>query len=242
MNDSAALQRIFQHLEINALTSQSIDGLSHEFGIRRRGLYDFISICSAFGMCRRISNSEVEWIGANRSAGYINTIRVESQEPGDENIKDVFDYHLDASLQRIAVGFVKLFFYLRVKFLDLRQVSRLFAQRNTKYKTMLRKVYTVATGLEIARIVRKTSVVSEIQLNVPLDSEDSDVGFNFSSILNSKEQIERQKWGERRRRDFEAACAELRDTQRVSEAPEGVKPVFPSLDPWSYLEFSRGVK
>jgi hypothetical protein len=185
-------------------------------------------------MCRRPSNGQVEWVGANRSSVQIDAIRVESeQEPADGNITDVFNYQLDASLQKIAAGLVKLFFYLRVKFLDLRLVSRLFAQRNMKYKTMLRKVYTVATGLEITGIVKKTNAVSEIQLNVQLDSEDSDRPLKFSSILNSKAQIQRQKLGERRRRDFEAICAELRDAQRGPEAPEGMKPVFQSLAPWA---------
>jgi hypothetical protein len=232
MNDSLALHRIFQHLEGSPRTLGSIDALAHEFGIRRRGLYDFISICSVFGICKRISNNQVEWDGANRSLARINAIRSESQQESSESkIKEVFNYYLDASLQRIAVGLVKLFFYLRVKFLDLRQVSRLFAQRTTKYKTMLRKVYTVATSLEIVGIVKKTTVVSEIQLSVPLDSEDSEKGLKVSSILNSKEQIELQKLGEKRRRDFEVVCTELKESQKTAEVPEGMKPMFKSLGP-----------
>jgi hypothetical protein len=234
MNDSLALQRIFQHLESSPGAVRSLDDLAHDFGIRRRGLYDFIRICSVFGMCQRPANSYVEWTGSSRSAAHVNAIRADAQqEPSEANIKDVFNYDMDPSLQRIAVGLVKLFFYLCVKFLDLRQVSRMFAQRNTKYKTMLRKVYTVATGLEILGIVRKTNAVSEIQLIVPLDSEDSELGWNVSSILNSKEQIERQKVGEKRRRDFELTCAELREAQRSPEVPDGLKPVFQSLAPWA---------
>jgi hypothetical protein len=234
MNDNIALQRIFRHLEGSPRSIRSIDGLTQEFGIRRRGLYDFISICSVFGICRRISNSQIEWEGADRSIVQVNAIRVESQqEPNESNLKDVFNYDLDSSLQRIAVGLVKLFFYLRVKVLDLRQASWLFAQRNTKYKTMLRKVYTVATGLEIVGIVKKTIVVSEIHLIVPLDSGESVGGFDLSSILNSEEQILQQKLTEQRRRDFEVICGEFREIQKEIEASEGVRPVFQSLAAWA---------
>jgi hypothetical protein len=230
MNDSNALLRIFQHLEGLPRTLRSIDDLARDFGIRRRGLYDFISICSIFGMCKRTSNSHIEWLGASRSVPKVNMIRAEAQRrPEEGSITDVFNYYLDASLPRIAVGLLKLFFYLGVKFLDLRQVGRLFAQKTTKYKTMLRKVYTVATGLEIVGIVRKTSAVSEIQLNVPLNSEDSDMALNVRDILNSREQVEREKLGEKRRRDFEVVCAEMRDVQRVGEAPDGAQPVVQSV-------------
>jgi hypothetical protein len=218
MNDSATIQRIFHELERAPMTVRSIDELAHAHGIRRRAVYDFVSICSVFGMCKRTPNNHVEWHGVDRWAAKVNAIRTEAeQEPGGGDIRALFNYHLDASLQHVACGLVKLFFFLRVKFLDLRQVSRLFAQRNTKYKTMLRKVYTVASGLEIAGIVRKTRAVSEIQLNVSLDSEISETGLNISSILNSRQQIEQQKLGERRRREFEAACTELREGQRLPE-------------------------
>jgi hypothetical protein len=147
----------------------------------------------------------------------------------------VFNYSLDFSLQRIALALVKVFFYLRVKFLDLRRVSRLFAQRNTKYKTMLRKVHTVATGLEILGIVRKTSVVSEIQLRFPLDSENCMGKLPVASMLNTQEQLENEKVCARRRREFEAVCAQLADVQRVEQIPYTMRPVFQSLAPWSLI-------
>jgi hypothetical protein len=214
----------------------SIDDLAHEFGIRRRGLYDFISICCTFGICRRSSNNTIEWISVNRMLHVVTALRIEAQaESGESDIKRVFNYSLDFSLQRIARALVKLFFYLHVKFIDLRRVSRLFAQRNTKYKTMLRKVYTVATGLEILGIVRNTSVVSEIQLKSALDSENCTGQLKVSSILNTQEQLENERVCARRRREFTAVCEQLADVQRVQQVPDAIKPVFPSLARWGLV-------
>jgi hypothetical protein len=189
--------------------------LAFEFGIRRRSLYDFLGICATFGLCRRISSSNIDWHSLNHAMPKINAIRIEAQNE-TADIKAVFDYNLDASLQRIAVGLIKLFFYLSVKFLDLRQVSRMFAQQAAKYKTMLRKVYTVAGSLEIVGFVKKTNAVSEIQLEVPLHSENCEGGLNVSSILNSEEQLEHQRVCARRLRAFEAVCLEFEDAEGIA--------------------------
>jgi hypothetical protein len=121
----------------------------------------------------------------------------------------MFNNSIDPSLQRLAVAIIKLFFYLRVKFLDLRKVGRLFSQRNTKYKTMLRKLYTVATGLELTGIIQKTRVVSEIQLVAPLEGDHDVIQLGLGSILNTKEELEEEHACARRRQEFEEVCTEL---------------------------------
>jgi hypothetical protein len=233
MNDSVVLRMIFQSLEASPRSISSIDALARGFSIRRRGVYDFVTICSVFGLCKRISANEVDWIGASQATERLNSIRREAeQEPRDKDVREVFNYSSDGSLQRIATGLIKLFFFLRVKFLDVRQVSRFFAQRTTKYKTMLRKVYTAATSLEIAGFVKKTTVVSEIQLNAPLDLDVSERPLNVPSILNSQEQIERARAAVKRRKAFEAICAELRDAQRHPEVPDRVKSLITPIPRW----------
>jgi hypothetical protein len=230
-----ALHGILRHLEISPIIPRTIDTLAHEFGIRRRCLYDFISICNVFGICQRDSNGSMEWIAANRSVQTVNSLRCEAErEATNSEIKEVFNAALDSTIQRIAVTLVKLFFYLRVKFLDLRQVSRLFAQRKTKYKTMLRKVYTVVTGLEVLGIVRKTSVVAEIQLTVPLDSENSELSLKVASLLNTDEQISHEKVCAKRRQEFQTVCAELAERHRIPLIAEKLTPVCQSLPQLAY--------
>jgi hypothetical protein len=230
MNDGVALRRILRYLELGPKRQHAIDTLAHDFGIRRRSLYDFISIFCVFGICRRDANGSVEWVAMNCSIQIVNTLRCEAErEAPNSEIKEVFNAALDSSIQRIARSLVKLFFYLRVKFLDLRQVSRLFAQWNTKYKTMLRKVYTIATSLEILGIVKKTNVVAEIQLIVPLDSEIREPTLNVQGLLNTYDQISHEKVCDRRRRQFIIVCAELSEPHRVSQIPRKITTIYPSL-------------
>jgi hypothetical protein len=210
MTEALVLKRLVRHLESHPHSPISIDSLAHEFDIKRRGLYDFITICSTFDICRRITHNSLEWCGISRSIPILKTIRLECrQEPPDRSLKEIFNYSLDASLQRIAVAVIKLFFMLKLKFLDLRKVSRLLAQKNMKYQTMLRKLYTVVSGLEVARIVHKTEIVSQIQFLVPLDIGIELPELKVCNLLNTQDDIEDQKRSEARRKEFEELCSEM---------------------------------
>jgi hypothetical protein len=215
VNDTMALKRIVDHLELHPHTSFSIDGLAQDFGMKRRALYDFLSICSTFEICRRGQNNTVEWCGFCNSRPILRTIRVECQrEPIHRSLKDIFNYSLDASLQKIAVAVIKLFFVLQVKLLDLRKVSRLFAQKTIKYKTMLRKLYTVTGGLDLARIVHKTETASQIQFLVPLDIGVEPLEMKLSGILNTQEELDEQRKCEIRRREFDQICSEFEEAAK----------------------------
>jgi hypothetical protein len=226
-SENINLTRVIRYLELHLHSKSSIDGLAQEFSIKRRCLYDFLSICSTLGICRRLPSNTVEWLGLTQSHPMLQSIRLECrQEDRDRDLKEMFDYSLDASLQRIAVAVIKLFYVLRVKYLDLRKVSRLFAQRNLKYKTMLRKLYTVTGGLELAQIVRKTAMVSEIQLLVPLDIESDPTKLKLSGMLNTREELEEQRISDKRRVEFEQLCSEL---ARAKPAELDRRLQFPSL-------------
>jgi hypothetical protein len=144
-------------------------------------------------------------------------------------LQGLFNYSADPSLPKISTAVVKLFFYLSTKSLDLRKVGKLFAQGNTKYKTMVRKLYTVAAGLELAGIVRKTDVVSEIRLNAPLHLANTTGSMGLSFLLNSRKELENEVSYERRRKEFEEIC--LKHTQapiicsRVHQSPS-LRPYF----------------
>jgi hypothetical protein len=217
---------MIRHLELHPHSKSSIDGLIQEFNIKRRCLYDFLCISNTFGICRRLPTNTIEWIGLGQTHSILQSIRLECrQEDHARDLKAMFDYSVDASLQKIAIAVIKLFYTLRVKHLDLRKVSRLFAQRNLKYKSMLRKLYTVTAGLELAQIVRKTPIVSEIQLIVPLDSESDLTRLKLSGMLNTTEELQEQRISEMRRIEFEQVCLEL---SRANPADLERRPLFPS--------------
>jgi hypothetical protein len=198
-----------------------IEGLAHDFSIRRRTLFDFVRICSIFGICARFQDDRLKWFGIEHSKDALDSVRADADEKRKSSeMKDTFSHSLDQSLLTIALGFVKLFFYLRVKSLDLRKVSRLFAQRRAKYKTTLRKIYTVAGALAVLGFVRKTAVAAEIQLSLPLKScADSESGLGLSSILNSPQELEDEQACVRRRRDFELRGAEAHRSRKTARLP-----------------------
>jgi hypothetical protein len=210
INESVVIKQIVRYLELRRGTKVEITTLAQDFGIKRRGLYDFLSICATFGICRRYSSTHVEWFGIDQADTAINTLREQCRESnGHITLFDVFGSSNDPSLQRLSVAIIKLFFFLRVKFLDLRKVGRIFAQHITKYKTMLRKLYTVAGGLEVAGLIRKTRIGSEIQLVASLDADQHHAQLGLESILNSQEELDEEQTCQRRRREFEALCAQL---------------------------------
>jgi hypothetical protein len=163
----------------------------------------------------------------------INSIREEAEaEPFDKPLTAVFNDTLDFTFQRTAVALIKLFFYLRMKFLDLRRVSCLFSSGTAKYKTMLRKLYTVSMLVSLLEIVRKTTTASEIQLNVPLDSENASRGLNVLGMLNTETQLAMESVYHARRNEFELVCAQFAEIPPVQVRPERRRTAFPSIAPW----------
>jgi hypothetical protein len=210
VTEGIALRKVITALEFERCGLQSIDVLARDFGLKRRGIHDFLTICAVFGICRRDLNSGVEWLGLDRSGAVIDQIRAEVEAEGGDSdgLCRIFDYSADPSLQRISCGIVKLFFYLGTPRLDVRKAGTLFAQGKTKYKTMLRKLYTVVAGLELAGVLTRTQVVSEVQLNAPLTLVHSPSQFSVPSILNSPDDAKRWHRFEMRRREFERMCTE----------------------------------
>jgi hypothetical protein len=210
INESVVLRDIIRSLELSGHHTISIDDLSHTFVIKRRGLYEFVSICSVFGICRRYANSGIEWFGLCRAATALATIRAQTQaEPDSQSLFPLFDYSTDSSLPRLSEAVVRLFFCVGTQSLDLRKVAKLFSQGKTKYKTMLRKLYTVVMGLELAGIISRTTVVSEIRLNAAVPpAEPQGSQFALASILNSKREVDTTIGTEKRRREYDQLTVE----------------------------------
>ena len=117
------------------------------------------------------------------------------------NLTTFFDCSLNSSLQNIALNVVKLFFYLNQNTLDLRMVAKLFARGATKYKTMLRKLYTVAAGLELSQIIGKTNKVAEIKFLHNLNDNSPNL-LDIMSMLNTNNNSTSDEEYRRRRSEF----------------------------------------
>jgi hypothetical protein len=203
-NQALAIRGLVYALENQHPPPISIEGLATQFGIRPRGLFDFVNICSVFGICRRDPNARLEWCGLQCAASAIDQFRYEVEMAGDSpELIELFDYSLNPSLQRIAHALIKLFFYLNVKSLDIRKVGKIFAHQKTNNKTMLRKLYMVVEALEIVQIVRRTAVVSEIRLNAPLQLIVDSPQLTLGGLLNTPEELMRGQGYEKHRKILE---------------------------------------
>jgi hypothetical protein len=190
VSEAVMLRRMVQALEKGSSPPEHIDDIARKFHIKTRTLYDFVDIASVFGVCLRAPNNTLEWFGIDSAGATIDRFRDEVAAEGDDpNALRLFNYPLDPSLHRIASGIVKLCFFLNVNSLDLRKVGKIFAQGKTKFKTMLRKLYTVVAAMEILGIVTRTSVVSEIVLRAPLERRRAVRSLGVEVMLNSPEEV-----------------------------------------------------
>jgi hypothetical protein len=201
--ESICLKKIIDFLELNIAIIVSVDDLTANHGVKRRAVHECVTVCSVFGMCSKSANGAVQWLGRQQAETSIPKMRAAIvRECQGKTMKQTFDCSQDASLAHIAVSLVKLYFYLGTKCLDLRKVGRLFAQRTIKYKTILRKLYTVASVLTLVSVLRRTTSASELQLVYPL-KPDSPAQFSVEVMLNTEEELEEEQNYERRRREFE---------------------------------------
>jgi hypothetical protein len=209
INENVILKQIVHELENSSIRVVSVEQICQVHGIKRRGLHDLMSVCSVFGICRRVSGDQIEWLGLSQAFSTVALVRRRAVcDNGTHTLSSMFDYSTESPIPRISLGIVRLFFALGVKFLDIRKVAQLFGQGKIKHKTMLRKLYTVVNGLEIAGIVSRTTVGSEIRLNHNL-RDGGDELFCLASMLNSREELEREAIAERRRKEFEGMSLEF---------------------------------
>jgi hypothetical protein len=221
VNEALVLRSIVTSLEVGTQRVYSVNVLATEFHVKKRGLYDLITICSPFGICSRLTNATIEWFGLDRAQGTIDELRMTVQTAGRKTGLEAFFWDSpELSIPGIALAVVKLFFYLSVKSLDLRKVAKFFAQEPSKYKTMIRKMYTVAFGLELERIIRRTDVVSEIRFNWPIHAVPSSGLPGLSLMVNTANEVQDEQRYEQRRREFE----ELTVTPMEASQSRGLPP------------------
>ena len=195
------------------LDRYNINGLCSKFKLKRRSLYDFVSICSVFGGCRKLSSDEFIWCGTKDLGKTLDRIKEEAQdqlnnfektnknEHSHNSFIELFNCSKNSSLVHITRKILELFLLLNTKLLDLRQVASFFASGVMKYKTMLRKVYSVASAMETARVIARTSKVAEIRL-LPYQEVQNNSKLGIGAILNTKEELREANVYDQRKRIY----------------------------------------
>lgn len=205
-NETAALKHLIRSISAFPPKIYSTNELSQQYNCKRRGMFDFLCVGNIFQVCRKISNENFEWLGYHNVKNVLISI-AQSQDVHSKSsvIEDVFDCVNTSSLSNLAFCVVKLFFFLNTECLDIRQISKLFSRNGAKYKAMLRKLYTVITGLELCEIVSRTNNVAEIKFRYPLSSfyEKKDTNLlSINSMLNTTEDLEEENMFKARRSKF----------------------------------------
>ena len=201
INEMVALKAMVKEISKSNSKIYNLNTLCTTYGVKRRGFYDFLSIGQVFNICQKHSNDNFEWFGFSNANSVLEKIKKEARNTVSVPIQAFFDCSLNSSIQNIAVSVVKLFFYLNQKTLDLRMIAKLFAQGSTKYKTMLRKLYTVAAGLELSEIIGKTNKVAEIRFLYPLQEVTTNP-LDIMSMLNSRDDQILEELFQQRRNEF----------------------------------------
>ena len=166
VNDSTILQNISDHFEGSNTNVFVISELGNYFKVNKRTIKDFINVCVAFNVCRKINNDAFEWYGYNNIPQTIQKFEKEIKTCSFyHGMLDLFNCSMNGSLENISISVVKLFLYLNRKYLDVHNIAKLFSQNQCKYNTMLRKLYTVGICLRICGVISKTNKVSEFKFN-----------------------------------------------------------------------------
>ena len=229
INDSLNITKFVQFVENNHNNfnhALSMGTICENFNIKRRVLYDFISILSRFDICSKVSNEQFLWYGLSRAKNAIQMLKNNVELNPDIVMKNDLDCTTDPSLPHIAVGLIELFFYLNVKLLDLRQACSFLATDQKKYKTLLRKLYTIAARLEVVNIVERTINVAEIRLNYPAEQIHA---LSIEQLVNTREELKAECVYSARRKFFENIV--VGKTQKSLSA-------LPSLSSFSPISFA----
>ncbi|OHT12227.1 hypothetical protein TRFO_18030 [Tritrichomonas foetus] len=203
VNDSQNISVFVKFVESNQHFNQplSLSKMCEKFNIKRRVLYDFISILFRFEICSKISSEHFFWFGLEKSKNAITALKKDVENKSDEELRADLNCVAEPSLPHIAVAIIQLFFYLNVKLIDLRQACCFLAVDQKKYKTLLRKLYTVSARLEVAKIIEKTTNIAEVRLiNFP---ETPNKILSIEQMMNTNEELKAESIYSARRKEYE---------------------------------------
>jgi len=168
-NESLALKNLVMILERGPVGQRyNMTILCDLYQVKRRALYDFVVVGTTFGACSRKTNNDFEWLGLKKFMESIPAMAEKFEvECSNQSLESLFDCSDQPLLGKLATYIIKLFVYLHETKIDIRQAAKLFSQEGTKYKTMLRKLYTLISCFEVAGVITRTTFSGEIQLLIP---------------------------------------------------------------------------
>ncbi|KAH0787756.1 transcription factor E2F7/8 [Histomonas meleagridis] len=193
---SNEFQKLKEMLKIFDSSSQKtfeIYKICETYSITRRVLYDFITILHALNVVDRMSNETFLWKGIKNQYQFVENIKNDPSLNSGCNFKQ-FSCDQDSHLSQVVVRLIRLFYYLGTEILDIRKVSKLFIKGEVKRRTMLRKLYTISSSLNVVGLIERTDQPATIKICVsPLPLTSIEILLNNSHVRNEEIFVARRK-------------------------------------------------
>lgn len=166
----------------------SITNICYMYGVTRRIFYDFITIMAAVEIVKKINSENFIWISVKKHIGFIEQIKDEMKK---ENVKiEMFNCENNGQLSEVTIKLIKLFYFLGTDTVDIRKVSKLFVRGIVKRKTMIRKLYTITTSLEIIDLISKMNEPGIFKISIkPVFITDLELLLNHNTSTVSNEDV-----------------------------------------------------
>lgn len=161
----------------------SLNYFCEKYDIKRRVLFDFLSIMNGLHICTRYSNEEFQWNGTKLDITMLSKIK-KNAKSDDRPIQQIFNCNDKIGLNFVCYNLISLFFFLDSEVLDLKKVAKLFAPTGPALRTMLRKMYTISSSLETIGFISRTGKPAEIKLS-PIFFSSTPTDVAIPSLLNS---------------------------------------------------------
>ena len=202
LSESMYLRAVCTEMEGQQGQSFFLPDLCKTHNVKRRALYDFISMMEKFGCCTRVTNEHFVWNGLKQATTAVSAIQKRCEDiTCDEAVRQSLACDKNTSLPHIGEVIVTLFFYLHVSTLNIRDICSFLTRNTGKYETILRKVYTVSARLEVAGLISRTQNNAEIKLCTSTRARERK-SLALADMINTKNELQMESVYAERRKAF----------------------------------------
>lgn len=167
--EGVSLHSIIEYIERKHSSSDvDLNSLVSHFCVRRKTLYDMMSIMIALGIATRISPTSYHWHGIDHIDNAISFVQQQSNSNlDDQPLETMFKCAKDASLGNLSLSLLKLFWFIGSDNLNLHSVASLFGQRDVRFSSILRRLVVIRSCLRVVGVAHSDSSSESITLIHP---------------------------------------------------------------------------
>jgi hypothetical protein len=128
-------------------------------------MYDVTNVFAVVGCCEKTSGDLLRWIGLSQIPFRLRQLQLDvGADTAQATLDDIIGSSDMVSISALTMRFLLCFLVLRLKTMDIRQISRYLARRTGRRKSTLCKLYQVAHILEAAAICGRTETPGMVSL------------------------------------------------------------------------------